>query len=55
MLSPWLVNVYVDGIVREVNAKVQGEGLVMLDEDGGKWRIKQLFADDTALVAGWRT
>ncbi len=51
-MSPWLFNVYVDGVEREVNARVQGEGLVMLGEDGREWRMHQLlFAGDTALVA----
>ncbi len=35
VMSPWLFNVYMDGIVREVNARVQGKGLVMLGENGG--------------------
>ncbi len=35
-MSPRLFNVYMDGEVREVNARVQGEGLVMLGEDGGE-------------------
>ncbi len=35
VMSPWLLNVYMDGVVREVNARVQGEGLVMLGEDAG--------------------
>ncbi len=30
VMSPWLFNVYMDGVVRDVNARVQGEGLVML-------------------------
>ena len=41
-MSPWLFNVYVDCVVREVNVRVLGKGL----------EINQLlFADDTALVA----
>ncbi len=53
LMSPWLFSGYMDGVVREVNANVQGEGLVMLGMDGGEWRINHLlFADDTALVAG---
>ncbi len=28
-------NMYMDGVVREANARVQGEGLVMLGKDGG--------------------
>ncbi len=35
VMSPWLFNVYMDGIVREVNARVQGKCLVRLGEDGG--------------------
>ncbi len=35
VMSPWLFNVYMDEVVREVNARVQGEGLDMLDEEGG--------------------
>ncbi len=34
VMSPWLFNVYMDGVVREVNARVQDEGLVMLGDDG---------------------
>ncbi len=35
MLSPWLFNVYMDGVVREVNARVQ----CWVRE----WRINQLL------------
>ncbi len=35
MISPCLFNVYMHGVVREVIARVQGEGQVMLGEDGG--------------------
>ena len=50
--SPWLVNVYMDGVVREVNVRVLGKGLELLSANGGKYEINQLlFADDTALVA----
>ena len=52
VMSPWLFNVYMDGVVREVNARVQGAGLALVGENGGEWRLSQLlFADDTALVA----
>ncbi len=34
-MSLWLFNVYMDGVGREGNARVQGKGLVMLGEDGG--------------------
>ena len=51
-MSPWLFNVYMDGVVREVNAKAQGNGIEMVDWNGREWAINQLlFAADTALVA----
>ena len=30
MVSPWLFNVYMDGVMREVNARVLGKGLDLL-------------------------
>ena len=52
MISPWLFNVYMDGVVREVNVRVLGKLLELLSANGGRFEINQLlFADDTALVA----
>ena len=52
VMSPWLFNVYMDGVVREVNVRVLGKGLDLLSENGGRFEINQLlFADDTALLA----
>ena len=52
MMSPWLFNVYMDGVIREVNVMVLGKGLELLSANGGRFEIKQLFfAADTALVA----
>ena len=52
VMSPWLFNVYICGVVREVNVGVLGKGLELLSANGGRFEIKQLlFADDTALVA----
>ena len=34
MISPWLFNVYMDGVVREVNVRVIGKGLEL---HGCKW------------------
>ena len=51
-MSPWLFNVYMDDVVREVNVRVLGKGLELLSANGGRFEInQQLFADDTALVA----
>ena len=52
VMSPWLFNVHMDGVVREVNVWVLGKGLEQLSANGGRFEINQmLFADDTALVA----
>ena len=51
VMSPWF-NVYMDGVVREVNVKVVGKGLELLSANGGRFQIIQLlFTDDTTLVA----
>ena len=51
-MSPWLFNVYMDGVVREVNFRVLGKVLELLSANGGRFEINQLlFADDTELVA----
>ena len=50
VMSPWWFNVYMDGVVREVNVKVLGKGLELLSANSGRFEINQLlFADDTAL------
>ena len=52
VMSPWLFNIDMDGVVREVNVIVLGKELELLSANGGRFEINQLlFADDTALVA----
>ena len=52
VMSPWLFNVYMDGVVREGNVRVLGKWLELLSVNGGRFQINQLlFADDTTLVA----
>ena len=52
LMSPWLLYVYMDGVVQEVNVRVLGKGLELLSANGVRFEINQLlFADDTALVA----
>ena len=52
VITPWLFNVYMDIVVREVNVRVLGKGLELLSANGGRFQINQLlFGDDTALVA----
>ena len=51
-MSQWLFNVYMDGVVREVNVTVLGKGLELLSANDGRFEINQLlFGDDAALVA----
>ncbi len=51
-MSRWLFNIYMDGVVREVNARVLRRGLSLISADGREWNLSQLlFANDTALVA----
>ena len=48
----WLFNLYMDGVVQEVNVRVLGKALELLSANGGRCEINRLlFADDTALVA----
>ena len=52
VMSPWSFNVYMDGVVREVNVRVLGKGLELLSANGGRFEIDHLvIPDDTALVA----
>ena len=52
VMSPWLFNLYIDGVVREVNTRVFGKGLELRDRNGSIWEINQLlFADNTVVVA----
>ena len=52
VMSSWLFNVYMDGVVREVNIGVLEKRLKLLSANGGRFEINQLlFADDAALVA----
>ena len=52
VMSPWLFNMYMDGVVREVYSRVPGKGVKMRVDGEREWMLSQLlFADDTALVA----
>ena len=39
MISPWLFNVYMDGVVREVNGRVLEKWLELLSANGGRFEI----------------
>ena len=52
MISPLLLNVDMDGVVREVNVRELGKVLELRCANSGRFEINQLlFADDTSLVA----
>ena len=52
VMSPRLFNLYIDGVVREVNARVLGRGSKLVDGNDNEWELNQLlFADDTVVVA----
>ena len=52
VVSSWLLKIFMNGVVREVNVRMLGKGLELLGANGGRIDINQLlFADDTALVA----
>ena len=56
-MSTWLFNVYIDGVVQEVNTGVLGEWLELLRENGGRFQLKPavIFAEDTTLMAQRRS
>src|SRR5215469_12972656 len=52
VMSPWLFNVYMDSIVREVKRECVEEGLNLQSEMGEvQWRVNMLLnADDSVLM-----
>ena len=52
VMSPWLFDSYMDGVIREVNVSELGKLLELLSANGSSFEISRLlFADDTAQVA----
>ena len=41
-MSPWLFNVYMDGVVREVIVRLIMKGLELLSANGGRFEVNQL-------------
>ena len=49
IMSPWLFNVYADGVMKEVKMEMGRRGVSFL-EDGREWRLSSLlYADDVVL------
>ena len=48
-MSPWLFNVYMDGVMKEVKMRMGRRGVSFL-EDGKEWRLPGLlYANDLVL------
>jgi hypothetical protein len=51
MMSLWLFNIFIDGVMREVKAGVMERVVALMSDSGGEWKVKQiLYADDRALI-----
>ena len=42
VMLPWLFNLYTDGVVREVNARVLGSGLKLVDGNDNGWELNRV-------------
>ena len=52
VMSPWLFNLNMDGVVREVQAKTLGRGAQLVGTSQEMWEVSQLlFADNTVFIA----
>ena len=52
VMSPWMFNLYMDNVLKEMELNMGEIGVQMRAPNGRMWRIwRLLFADDTALVA----
>ena len=47
----WLLNIYMDGVVREVYATAERNGMNLVGVDGQGWELSGSVCRDTALVA----
>ncbi|MEL7177812.1 MAG: reverse transcriptase domain-containing protein [Pseudomonadota bacterium] len=52
VMSPWLFNIYMDGVIREMKARVMERGVELIHEERAWHMTTSLFADDTVLLAG---
>ncbi len=51
-MLPWLFNICMDGVVRDLNARMLGRDLSLVNAHDREWNpIQLLFADDMVLVA----
>ena len=47
VMSTWLFNVYMDGVVREVNVRVLEKGLELPSANGGRFEINSCYLQTT--------
>ena len=53
VMSPWMFNMFINGVVREVNSRVNGMGVKMNEDGEREWVMSQLlFADDSYRSSG---
>ena len=46
-MSPWFLNFFFVRVVGQMNKRAMGKGVILRDENGVGWEIKQvLYADD---------
>jgi hypothetical protein len=55
VMSPWLFNIYMDGVVREVKDIVGNVGIKLMNEEIDCHLTQLLYADDTALLSETET
>jgi hypothetical protein len=52
MMSPCLFNIFINGVLRDINERVMEQGAALMSDSDGEWQVNQiLYADDTAIVA----
>lgn len=49
-MSPWLFNIFINGVVRQMTARIKKQRARVVYGSKRKWEVSQvLFADDTIL------
>ena len=51
-MLPWLFNLFMDGVVRQLNASITNAGVCLNQRDGRQRSVSSLlFSDDEVLIA----
>src|SRR5678816_3376513 len=51
VMSPWLFNLYMDGVMKEFEVRMAGNGVRMM-ENGEEWRVPYLLYEDDLDLCG---